>query len=277
MNTGSVPCGRDGCDVTMVAAVLALTAGYPLCQAWVAHRQTSIAHALGWATAAWIAWVAALFAESVPLMYLAICLTGCMGIAVLGARRPGVGAWNFVVLGLLVVQLLPLGTSALLATSAELRLSVPFLLFVTGTLTVTVLNYLPTRLALGSLLLGIGCGMELWSVTNSGLPESVVVTSRLTLALAPWVALIAIRGRERLSEFDRIWLDFRDRSGGLWAERIREQFNRAARNAGLSADLGWGGLHVDGTPSEDELLGLLRGVLKRFGSAREQDKEQIQA
>ncbi len=229
----------------MMAAILALTALYPLGRAWVAHRQTSIAHALGWATAAWIAWGAALFAESVPLRYLAICLTGCMGIAVLGARRPGVVAWNFVVLGLLVVQLLPLATSALLGTSAELQLSVPFLLFVTGTLVVTVLNYLPTRLALGALLLGFGCGVELWSVTNSGVAESVIIAGRISLALTPWIALLSVGRRMSLSEFDRIWLDFRDRSGALWAERIREQLNRAALNAGFSANLGWGGLHED--------------------------------
>jgi hypothetical protein len=259
--------------VSTVAVVLALTAGYPLGRAWVAHRRTSISHALGWATAAWIVWVAALFAESVPLRYLAICLTGCMGIAVLGARRPGVGAWNFVVLGLLVVQLLPLGTSALLGTSAELRLSVPFLLFVIGTLTVTVLNYLPTRLALGALLLGIGCGVELWTVASSVVAENVVIAGRIGLALSPWIALIGVRRRRTQSEFDRIWLDFRDRSGGLWAERIREQFNRAALNAGLSAELGWGGLRGDGVPSEDALLGLLRGVLKRFGSAHDQNNE----
>jgi hypothetical protein len=259
--------------VATVAAVLALTAGYPLGRAWVAHKQTSIAHALGWATAAWIAWIAAVFVESVPLRYLAICLTGCMGIAVLGARRPGVGAWNFVVLGLLVVQLLPLGTSALLGTSKELQLSVPFLLFVAGTLSVTVLNYLPTRLALGALLLGIGCGVELWNITQLGVAENVVLAGRISLALAPWMALLGVRRRGRFSEFDRLWLDFRDRSGGLWAERIREQFNRAALNAGLKADLGWGGLHRNGTVSEDAQLGLLRGVLKRFGSAREQDKD----
>jgi hypothetical protein len=43
------------------------------------------------------------------LRYLALCLTGCVGVAVLGARRPGVGAWDFVLLGLLAVLLLVAG------------------------------------------------------------------------------------------------------------------------------------------------------------------------
>ena len=59
--------------------------------------------------AAWVSWG---FAITNPtdddLGYLALCFTGCVGVAVLGARRPHVGAWHFVVLGLLGVMALPL-------------------------------------------------------------------------------------------------------------------------------------------------------------------------
>ena len=55
--------------------------------------------AAGWAVVAWAAWtgtmlLAAIRPETDPLVarYLALCLTGCAALAVLGARRPGVAA-----------------------------------------------------------------------------------------------------------------------------------------------------------------------------------------
>ena len=82
---------------------------YPLWRAWRANRGTALAHAVGWAVAAWAAWLAAfLFGGDGALgRYVALSLTGCAGVAVLGARRPHVGAWNFVVASLLAVLLLP--------------------------------------------------------------------------------------------------------------------------------------------------------------------------
>ena len=98
----------------LAAALLLLTGAYPLGRAWLANRRSSLAHALAWAALAWLAWLGVALAEAwglgvpVAARYVALCLTGCAGVAVLGARRPGVVAWNFVVLGLLVVLLLPL-------------------------------------------------------------------------------------------------------------------------------------------------------------------------
>src|SRR5205085_1522448 len=135
-------------------ALILLTAAYPLARAWLRHRRTSLAHALAWAAFAWLAWLGVLSAvafgggEAVTGRYLALCLTGCAGVAVLGARRPGVAAWNFVVLGLLVVLLLPLAEGF-----GRLHLSWPRLLFLAGTLAVGFLNYLPTRLGPAALLM----------------------------------------------------------------------------------------------------------------------------
>src|SRR4051794_13551094 len=97
--------------------LLIAAAGAPLGRAWWANRTTALAHALGWAIAAWCAWLAAVTVETAPSQYLALVLTACAGIAVLGARRPGVGAWNGVIAGLLAVLLLPLAQGAF--TSSE--------------------------------------------------------------------------------------------------------------------------------------------------------------
>jgi hypothetical protein len=177
---------------------------------------------------------------------------------VLGARRPGAGPWNFVALGLLVVLLLPLAEGF-----GRLSLSVPRALFLSGALAVGFLNYLPTRLAPAALLAAAGCGLELWSL---GTGEGAAAAGRLAVAAVPWAAWVAVRARPAPpSEFDRTWLDFRDAFGGLWAERLREQFNRSAANAGLGGRLRWGGLRPASPEEQEQLLATLRALLKRFG------------
>src|SRR5439155_7670139 len=138
---------------------------YPLLRAWWANRQTSLFQALNWVLAAWLAWIlTVLFSDPSgaarpldPTRYLALCLTGCAGVAVLGARRPHVGAWNFVVLGLLAVMLLPLLETVIAGAPSLDLLRV---LFLSATLAVGVLNYLPTRLAPAVVLVALGCAGE---------------------------------------------------------------------------------------------------------------------
>src|SRR5205823_3045479 len=86
-----------------------------------------------------------------PWRYLALCLTGAAGVAVLGARRPHAGAWNLVVLGLLAIMLLPLGEHLVVGTPPLDGLRAFFL---AATLTVGILNYVPTAVAIPALLLG---------------------------------------------------------------------------------------------------------------------------
>src|SRR5262245_58439626 len=100
--------------MTLLTWLLLLTGILPLARAWRANRRTSLLQAVAWAVLAWLGWNGALLGDIVwpdtganSLRYLALALTGCAGVAVLGARRPGVGAWNFVVVGLLAVLLLP--------------------------------------------------------------------------------------------------------------------------------------------------------------------------
>ncbi len=255
-----------------VAAVILASAAVPLGWAWWANRRTSLAHALSWAALAYMTWgaaamayvvwgAAALTGERLVLGYLALCLTNCAGVAVLGARRPGVVAWNFVVAGLLIVQLLPLAEGF-----GALHLTWPPLLFLAGTLAVCVLNYLPTRLGPAALLVGLFCGTELWSLMAP--PGPPIRWGWLTLPVPPWLALVLIKARAApASEIDRTWLRFRDSFGALWAERTREQFNRAAANAGLAGRLGWRGLRGAPAAEHGQLLDILRAVLKRFGPA----------
>jgi hypothetical protein len=264
--------------MAVLAWVILVTGAYPLWRAWRANRRTTLRHTLAWALAAWAAWVVALLADwrgQAPgppaVRYFALCLTACAVIGVLGARRPGVGPWNFVLVGLLAVLLLPLAEGL-----GTLHLTWPRILFLAGALAVGVLNYLPTRLGPVALLFGAGWGLELAGVLPAeGVPEAVrrvLPVGGLLLALGPWAAYVQMGWRPRpAAEFDRLWLGFRDRFGVMWAQRLTEQFNRAAANAGWPVCLRWPGLRL--TPGaalpapavQEEIVATLRALLKRFG------------
>jgi hypothetical protein len=267
-----------------IAISLLLLAGlYPWWRARNANWATSLAHAIHWGIAAWLAWLATAFVSLMAssetertLAYLALCLTGCAGVAVLGARRPGVGAWSFVVVGLLAIQTLPLFEGLDRLRNSPLRA-----VFLCATVAVLLLNYLPTRLAPAALLVGVGMAPELLRVIG---PESwmtwlerIVPLGWAALAIAPWAAWLALRIRHAAAlEVDRVWLAFRDRYGFIWAQRMREQFNRAVANAGWPVHLGWSGLQqTSGNESCClELANTLQALLRRFGpdyAAEKQD------
>lgn len=240
--------------------VLALV---PFAMAWRANRATTLRQPLLWALMAWFAWLVAVGgrvfraeADQTLTTYLALCLTGCSGIAVLGARRPGVSAWNFVVVGLLAVLTLPI-----LQGLGEVRLEPAQAGFLAATIAISLLNYLPTRLAWGAVCVGLGCGSELARPWGWDAPAWL---GTFMLALAPWLAWLGLTIRRTpRSAFDRMWLSYRDRFGFVWGQRMREQFNRAAHHAGWPVELRWSGLRP---PTDSaEMLATLRAVLKRFG------------
>ena len=260
----------------MVYWLLLLTGLLPLSHAWFSNRRTTLIHAVNWCFAAWLAWIAvvALPAINVPgwakPRYLALCLTGCAGVAVLGARRPLVAAWNFVVLALLAVMLVPL-VEGMLGFYAMTPLRT---LFLALTLAVGVVNYLPTRLWACGLLLAGGCAWEmvvLATPTGQGPPEWCE-PGWLCVAAAPWAAYLNWRcAVPPRTAFDRLWWEFRNRYGLVWGQRVREQFNRAAIHAGWPVQLHWLGLiHFAAEEPLDEetvlaLFKTLQALLKRFG------------
>jgi hypothetical protein len=263
----------------MMAWLLFLTGAYPLWQAWQGNRRTSLFQAATWAVAAWISWgammAAALAAGSKTpnptASYIALCLTGCAGVAVLGARRPGAGAWAFVLFGLLAVLLLPLAESLIAQRRGP---DLPRIVFLAATVAFTVLNYLPTRLAPAALALGLACAIQILAV--AGETTSHMPISWWLLALMPWVAFASWRTGPRADAvFDQLWLDFRDRFGFLWAQRTREQFNRAASHTGWPVVLRWQGLRLQrgkalpNAEVQSAIVAALRALLKRFVEEQE--------
>jgi hypothetical protein len=260
--------------MTIVSAVLWLAGLCPFALFFWARRGSALAHAIGWAIVAWTAWGWALViadrqAGSLDVArYVALCLTGCAGIAVLGARRPQVFAWHFVVIGLLAVMLLPLLESGFFGAQAADPVRIMFL---AGTLAVGLINYLPTRYGAAAIVLGAVLTKQTCDALERSFAFLPLDLADIVMLLMPWLALASWTSmRPRGSEFDRIWRDFRDAWGLFWAQRVREQFNRAASNSGWPVYLAWGGLHrtergVAITPAEqEEMLRVLRAALGRF-------------
>jgi hypothetical protein len=62
----------------------------------------------------------------------------------------------------------------------------------------------------------------------------------------------------------------------VWGQRTREQFNRAAANAGWAVELTWHGLQSSGDGAADDPalpLETLSALLKRFDDRGEQRKK----
>src|SRR2546423_15418841 len=79
------------------------SAAIPLAVAWRANRGWTIRHALAWGWLAWLAWLGFAWHPCGETAYATLTFTGAAGVAVLGARRPGIAAWNFIVASLLIV------------------------------------------------------------------------------------------------------------------------------------------------------------------------------
>jgi hypothetical protein len=254
--------------------LLLLTGFAPLTAALRGNRRTTLRQPLLWALAAQAAWTGVAWGDAfgpgrdTPVgRYAALCLTGCAGVAVLGARRPGAGAWNFVIVGLLAVLLRPL-----LEGRGEFHLETAHWLFLAVTLAVPLVNYLPTRLAPAVVSLAAACTLETLGLAGAVEPEVVRPVGQALLVVTPWLAWAVLRRRdETATEFDRLWRSYRDRFGFVWGQRMREQFNRAAAHAGWPVVLRWGGLRPTGDPPEAAALqATLRAVLKRFTTEEEE-------
>jgi hypothetical protein len=250
-----------------IAAILSLA--YPLIRCWRRQRRASLRHAVLWFAAAWLGWFMAFLIPSfelppAPWRYLALCLTAGALVAVLGARQPGMGAWNFVVAGLLAILSLPLVEQPW--SSPQWRLDEPRTLFLAGILAVGIVNYLPTRWVLVAAAGGLWAGTELWHLVQAPEAGPSIVMAILFAALV-WSA--CDRKPEAAGEFDALWLAFRDSYGLVWGLRVEEQFNHAAQHARLPVRLKWNGMVTltDAAIDEhvrQEALRTLEAVLKRF-------------
>ena len=235
----------------------------PLARAIWANRRTTLLHALAWGVVAWAAWLWLAITGTSTAGYFASSLTACAGVAVLGARRPGVGAWNMVVAGLLATLLIPLGQEFLTGNSwlsGQL-----WYLFRAAVLIVTIMNYAASRAMLGAFALSVACVFESIAKGDYAYYFNFAV---FLAGMSLWLAWVPPFWRDRSSnQCDRIWHGFQDRFGAIWALRMKEQFNLAAKNGDIPIVLTLDGL-IGISPDEDDRVAaheILVALMKRFG------------
>src|SRR5262249_37084962 len=150
----------------------------------------SLRHAVLWFAVAWFGWLVAFLASALavsapPVRYLALCLSACALVAVLGARQPGMAAWNFVVGGLLAIFLLPLMEQPWNSPTGQLDDSRT--LFLASILALGIVNYVPTRWMLAALAAVAWTGTELWRLSQQSQAGPSAVMAVLFAALV-WLA-----------------------------------------------------------------------------------------
>ncbi len=280
--------------LTLFPAIVALGLTMrPLGRAWAWTRGLPLRPAVFWAFVAlcfaMMGHIAQFRAMSEPLAngrafaghwaYLWSLATLAALISTLGARSPGAGAWS-ILMGLLVlVLLLPwiedLGLRGRSNPLNHLRLDAPWSIFYGLLVLAGVTNYLFTRYAGASILIGAGLMVEYVALLNPSWPPSRrAVLWSLSPLLGAWGVLRADWESRTKSEaapgLAVLWIWFRDHWGVVWALRVRERFNRAAEVANWPVRLAWNGV-VDpqgGSPGPipPEAVRTLEVLLRRFAA-----------
>jgi hypothetical protein len=277
--------------VALAAPIAALGSG------WVAVRQTSLRTAWGWAAGAvagWsVAWLLTLLGEPAgsraTLIWYGVALAMlCPPMTVLGARRPGAQAWTwFVVLPLLAVLSLPAVTALLLGGMAPdpenaFQLEAPWAIGWGLVVLMGLGNYIGTRLTLPALgyaaAVALLVGPQIEGAAD-WFPSPGVAPLWATLVLGAAGGLALLAGQTRpaapAQPVDRLWQDFRDLYGVVWARRVMDRTNEALAARRLPARLEWNGVVWTGDASQpvdqqaladagQHVAQTLRWLLKRF-------------
>jgi hypothetical protein len=187
------------------------------------------------------------------LGYAAAIFLLAPGLAVLGAKRPQSGAWQFIVATFVGIIMLPV----LNGLAAGLAAPQPHALFRWLTLAVFLVgtgNYLPTvqLIPIGSTWVGVGMLLAVCFPSNWDRSASADVVTLLFMNIGLAVAwLIARRRRRAARGMQRLWNDFRDAYGLVWGVRVFERLNVAARRHGWPVEFAWRGIFVKGWAGDD--------------------------
>jgi hypothetical protein len=223
-------------------------------------RGTTLAAPLAWAVAsaivfalveATIAFRGASVSSSTAslLRYAAAVGTFCPLMAVLGAKRPQDRGWQWIVLSLWIILLVPAGQAIVSRTGGELQLAAMWRLMLGALIALGLLNYLPTRHAFVSAMIAVGQMGLLEDYFTT--PSADSATHRL--GAAALIAIAALRISKKgdgsrfsppdgqLAPFTQRWLNFRDAWGAFWALRILHRINETAALSHWPVQLQWNG------------------------------------
>jgi hypothetical protein len=230
----------------MIAEILTLVATVATAAVVIRARgvvqHTTLRLAWTWSTIAALAWCIAAGASLVgsssvigQLWYVAAVVTLCPWIAVLGARRPTVRVWNwFVVLPLLAVLLWPVALCWMPRGPDRLALAAPHVIGFALVLVMGTGNYLGTRFTGLAVLTCMSEGLLLmWLTTDapSGERPWLAAVPAIVLFQGVLTTISSKAPRRDSSGWNRLWVDFCNTFGIVWANRIAERVNAEAAKA----------------------------------------------
>jgi hypothetical protein len=210
--------------------------------------------------------------SAVALRWIAACSTFCPMMAQLGAKRPQDRGWQWIVLSLWVILALPAAQAFVLGRT--IQVSTVWWGFAWVLVTIGTLNMLPTRYWLSAICVGSAQTALLLGYkdqANQWPAIGVCLLAAATIA-AFWSAR---RQRTTATPLERVWFDFRDLFGVVWALRIGEQLNKSSEMYGWGVNMRWDGLFDTSTgepvttldeATEAAIAQSLRTMLRRFVS-----------
>jgi hypothetical protein len=182
--------------------------------------------------------------------YAAAAGTFCPLMGVLGAKRPQDRGWQWVVLSLWVILLVPAMQAVAARSGHRLELYGAWQLLLAALIAMGWLNYLPTRYGLAAVLFTIGqtllLGPYLFTIT---IGDGWRVAG-LALILAAAATALVISSRRvavpsddskssTIARFNARWFAFRDGWGAFWGLRVMQRVNQTAELSGWPVRLEW--------------------------------------
>jgi hypothetical protein len=272
----------------------------------IALKHTTLSMAASWGIVSILIWAACWASDGVlptmnegladRLWYAAAVLALCPAMSVLGARRPTTRVWQwFVVLPMILVLASPLAVSwRELNDPSRLQLEAPVLVGFGLVLVMSAGNYVGTRFTLSAVLFTIAVALLVATLAEA-VPNQLVQPYSLRLWATVVLSAAILFGRRsartesrrtstaamklgtfesRLEGADKLWADFRNTFGIVWARRIQDRINSVAAKEVWPARLESQGFvwhETDDSPSDErieEAAGriehTLRWLLRRF-------------
>jgi len=187
------------------------------------------------------------------LRYSAAALIIAPTLAQLGAKSPQNGAWQFIVLTLVVVLLLPV-VQGWAYGNEQPEVHGLFRWLLLAHVFIGVGNYLFTRYSVAAILLAAGQLALIAEYLPFGSrpasqPRELFGLFAVSMAIMA-TFLIARVQRPRPPAIETLWRDFRDAFGAVWALRIAERLNASARSHGWPVEFAWGGVEVQAAAAD---------------------------
>jgi hypothetical protein len=284
---GVMPTAMPGeaADPALVALLVLIAGLLAQALAWRRVRGTTLVAGWWWTLVALLALAASealvildgdsLLMATSHVRYAAAVTTFCPLMALLGSKRPQSGAWQWIVLTFLGILSLPAAESLLFHSTGPLTPHPARRWFLLILVAIGAFNALPTRYwptgvltcLAQVLLLGDHVPLTTFRLGNWTTAAGIAC---LVAGLVLRAADMPRRRRATRAE-DRLWLDFRDGYGTLWALRVADRFNDSARRLGWGVRLEWNGFTFEhdedyNSATQPAVSRGLRTLLRRFVS-----------